>query len=64
MFSSAQTKNHFCELLDAARLSPVVVIEYDKPFVVLMAVEKYDRLSSENLPGGYRERVTSAPSAT
>jgi len=62
MFSSAQTKNHFGELLDAARLSPVVVIKYDKPFVVLMAAEKYESFSSENLPGGYRERVTSAPS--
>ncbi len=62
MFSSAQTKNHFGELLDAARLSPEVVIKHDKPFVVLMAAEKYDRLSSENPPGRYRERVTSAPS--
>jgi hypothetical protein len=59
MFSSGQKKNHFGELFDAARLSPVVVIKYDMPFVMLMAVERYARLSSEKLPVGYRERVTS-----
>lgn len=39
-FSSADAKNHFGELVDAARLEPVAVTKYDKPFVVVMAVEE------------------------
>lgn len=35
-FSSADAKNHFGELIDAARLAPVAVTKYDKPFVVVM----------------------------
>jgi hypothetical protein len=30
---------------DAARIAPVGVTRYDKPFVVVMAVEKYERLT-------------------
>lgn len=43
-FSSADAKNHFGELVDAARLEPVAVTKYDKPFVVVMAVEEYERV--------------------
>ena len=35
-------------LIDAARIAPVAVTKYDKPFVVVMAVEEYERLVSVN----------------
>ena len=44
-FSSAGAKNHFGVLIDAARIAPVAVTKYDKPFVVVMAVEEYERLT-------------------
>ena len=43
-FSSAGAKNHFGVLIDAARIAPVAVTKYDKPFVVVMAVEEYERV--------------------
>ena len=43
-FSSANAKNHFGELVDAARIAPVAITKYDKPFVVVLAVEQYERL--------------------
>ena len=43
-FSSAGAKNHFGVLIDAARIAPVAVTKYDKPFVVVMAVEEYQRV--------------------
>jgi prevent-host-death family protein len=43
-FSSANAKNHFGELVDAARIAPVAITKYDKPFVVMLAVEQYERL--------------------
>lgn len=46
-FSSAHAKNHFGELVDAARISPVAVTKYDRPFVVVMAVEEFERLSAK-----------------
>ena len=44
-FSSAGAKNHFGVLIDAARIAPVAVTKYEKPFVVVMAVEEYERLT-------------------
>ena len=46
-FSSAGAKNQVGVLIDAARIAPVAVTKYDKPFVVVMAVEEYERLTSE-----------------
>jgi prevent-host-death family protein len=46
-FSSAEAKNHFGELLDTARLTPVAVTKYDKPFVVVLSAEEYERMRSE-----------------
>ncbi len=43
-FSAADAKNHFGELIDAARLAPVTVTKYDKPFVVVMGVEEFERV--------------------
>jgi prevent-host-death family protein len=43
-FSAADAKNHFGELIDAARLAPVTVTKYDKPFVVVMSVDEFERV--------------------
>ena len=43
-FSSADAKNHFGELVDAARLAPVAVTKYDKPFVVVMSADEYEKV--------------------
>jgi prevent-host-death family protein len=46
IFSSADAKNHFGELIDAARLAPVAVTKYDKPFVVVMGIEEFERVKT------------------
>ena len=43
-FSSAGAKNQFWVLIDAARIAPVAVTKYDKPFVAVVAVEEYERV--------------------
>ena len=43
-FTSADAKNQFGELVDAARVAPVAVTKYGRPFIVVMAVEEFDRL--------------------
>ena len=50
-FSSAGAKNHFGVLIDAARIAPVAVTKYDKPFVVVMAVEEYERVMALDSQG-------------
>jgi len=47
-FSSADAKNHFGELVDAARIAPVAVTKYDKLFVVVMSAEEYERLTGKD----------------
>lgn len=48
-FSSADAKNHFGELIDAARIAPVAVTKYDKPFVVVMGVDEFERLRASRI---------------
>lgn len=43
-FISSYAQNHFGVLIDVARIAPVAVTKYDKPFVVVMAVEEYERV--------------------
>ena len=43
-FSSADAKNRFGDLIDAARIAPVAVTKYDKPFVVVMSTEQFEKL--------------------
>jgi len=43
-YSSADAKNSFGKMVDFARLAPVAITKYDRPFVVVMAVEEYERL--------------------
>ena len=44
-FTSAEAKNNFGELIDMARAAPVAITKYDRPVVMVMAVEEYDRLT-------------------
>jgi len=38
-YSSADAKNSFGKMVDFARLAPVAITKYDRPFVVVMAVD-------------------------
>ena len=49
-FTSATAKNQFGQLIDAARLAPVAITKYDKPFVVVLAVEEFERLVAHGAP--------------
>lgn len=57
-FISSYAQNHFGVLIDAARIAPVAVTKYDKPFVVVMAVEEYERLRA--VDGGAGGRPTAS----
>ena len=59
-FISSYAQNHFGVLIDAARIAPVAVTKYDKPFVVVMAVEEYERLKEQVLAS--RKTGDTAPS--
>jgi prevent-host-death family protein len=43
-FTFADAKNNFGELIDLARAAPVSITKYDRPVVVVMAVEEFERL--------------------
>lgn len=49
-FTSAHAKNHFGELIDAARAAPVAITKYDRPVVVMVAVEEFDRMKAKGGP--------------
>ena len=57
-FISSYAQNHFGVLIDAARIAPVAVTKYDKPFVVVMAVEEYERVMAlaEMAPAGKKSK--------
>ena len=57
-FISSYAQNHFGVLIDEARIAPVAVTKYDKPFVVVMAVEEYERVMSlvETAPAGKKSK--------
>ena len=44
--TSADAKNNFGELIDLARAAPVMVTKYDRPVVVVMAAEEFERLKA------------------
>ena len=50
--SAKDAKYNFGRLIDLARAAPIAITKYDRPVVVMMAVEEYDRLagSSEGAP--------------
>ena len=45
-FTSAHAKNHFGELIDAARAEPVAITKYDRTVVVMVAAEEYERMKT------------------
>ena len=59
--TSADAKNNFGELIDLARAAPVIVTKYDRPVVVVMAFEEYERLEGQAFaaggPGGAAQRT-------
>lgn len=46
--TAADGKNNFGKLIDLARAAPVAVTKYDRPVVVVMAVEEYERLTAND----------------
>lgn len=44
-FSAKDAKNHFGQMIDAARLEPVVIEKRGRPMVVVCSVEEFERLS-------------------
>ena len=44
IFTSADAKNHFGELIDMARAAPVAITKYDRRVVVVLAVEEFERM--------------------
>jgi prevent-host-death family protein len=48
--TSADAKNNFGELIDLARAAPVGITKYDRPVVVVMAVEEFERLKALDAP--------------
>jgi len=48
--TSADAKNNFGELIDLARAAPVAVTKYDRPVVVVLAVEEFERLKALDPP--------------
>jgi prevent-host-death family protein len=49
-FTSADAKNNFGELIDLARAAPVGITKYDRPVVVVLAVEEFKRLKALDAP--------------
>jgi len=43
-FTAADAKNKFGELIDMARAAPVAITKYDRPVVVVMAMEEFERV--------------------
>jgi prevent-host-death family protein len=63
-FTSAHAKNHFGELIDAARAAPVAITKYDRPVVVIVAAEQYERMKARRAPREHllqENRKTSQP---
>ena len=49
-FTSAEAKNNFGELIDTARAAPVAITKYERPVVVVLAVEEFERLKALDAP--------------
>jgi prevent-host-death family protein len=43
-FTAAEAKNKFGEMVDQARSAPVAITKYDRPVLVVMALEEFERL--------------------
>ena len=47
---SAVAKNNFGELIELAGTAPMTVTKYDRPVVVVMGTEEFDRLKARDNP--------------
>jgi prevent-host-death family protein len=45
-FTAAEAKNKLGELVDIARASPVAITKYDRPVLIVMAIEEPERLQA------------------
>jgi len=50
-FTSTDAKNNFGELIDMARAAPVAITKYERPVVVVMSAEEYERVMALAEPG-------------
>lgn len=48
--SAAEAKNAFGHLLDLARHEPVLIEKHNRPVIVVMSIEEYDRLTGGTTP--------------
>ena len=62
--TSADAKNNFGELIDLARAAPVMVTKYDRPVVVVMAAEEYERLMTALSAAGDRSTMKAKTNST
>ena len=51
-FTAAEAKNKFGELVDLARSTPVAITKYDRPVLVVLAIEEFERLQALDLVAG------------
>ena len=49
-FTSSDAKNNFGELIDMARAAPVAITKYERPVVVVLAAEEFERLKALDTP--------------
>ncbi len=49
-FTASEAKNKLGELIDLARASPVAITRYDRPVVVVMALEEFEWLKELDMP--------------
>ncbi len=60
-FTAADAKNRFGEMVDTARSAPVAITKYDRPVLVVMAFEEFERLHA--LVGTIDKSATAARAA-
>jgi prevent-host-death family protein len=60
-FTAADAKNRFGEMVDTARSAPVAITMYDRPVLVVMAFEEFERL--HGLVGANGKSATAARAA-
>lgn len=46
--SAAEAKNAFGHLIDLARHEPVLIEKHNRPVVVVISIEEYDRMRGKN----------------
>jgi len=52
--SARDAKNHFGELIDTARATPVAIEKHGRAVVIVLAIEEYERLVAADRAGAKR----------